>query len=121
MLVHSPVCDSMGYSYKWYYIFHSESLQKNFEIWYKNGQVIIKDSVTIPWQLGEEDVPFTHSWIDSDSAIVIGNASGGTDYMSSHEILHIGMTLRQIQSGWHYWNIVYQAEDSNFIYQVNAY
>jgi parallel beta-helix repeat protein len=112
LFVTSGLCDTTGESFKWTYIYQSADQQKNYEFWYKNGQIIKQDSVLMPWLLGEDFVPITKSWIDSDSAIVIADSRGGKEFREAFELQNIGMSLAQ--SGWLSWSVRYVSQDSIF-------
>ncbi|MFC2120037.1 right-handed parallel beta-helix repeat-containing protein, partial [Bacteroidota bacterium] len=105
ILVNSWNCDTLGDSHKWYYIYKSVSQQKDYEFWFNDGQVIERDSVSIPWMVGEGNQHITESWIDSDSAMVIAEGLGGKEFREEFEIENIEMSL--LQSTEPIWNIFY--------------
>lgn len=111
ILVNSWDCDTLGVSYKWYYIYKSESHQKNYEFWFHDGQVIERDSVSIPWMIGEGNQPITKSWIDSDSAMVVADGMGGKEFREEFEVLNIEMAF--LQPTEPIWNIIYIAQDTS--------
>jgi hypothetical protein len=120
IMVQSPVCDSLGDSYKWLYIYESETTGEQYEFWYKNGELIQQDSVTIPWEIPEDPNPITIQWIDSDSAMLLANQQGGSAFMQSNEMQTIDMRVVQETDGWLRWLITYWAEGANLNVTIDA-
>ncbi len=115
----SSRCDSTGLSYKWIYLYESPVEEEHYEIWYKNGELIVKDSVTVPLELGDEFKPFEASWIDSDSAMVLANDQEGTEFMQTDSLLYVEMKLVNL-SGWFFWEVSYWAEGSFLLLRIDA-
>jgi hypothetical protein len=112
-------CDSAGESYKWYYVYQSDGMQSRFEVWHKSGEILLKDTVSIPWDIDEADQPFTDPWMDSDAALMIANSLGGSDFMETSGLRHIDMRLTRRES-WFYWSVCYLSEDDVFCFDVDA-
>jgi len=102
------------------YIYESESQQDNYEFWVNDGNVATRESVSIPWLIREEYRPITKSWIDSDSAIVIANRQGGTEFINTTEFRKIDMYLFQNSEGFLFWEITYLAQDSMWGSNIDA-
>jgi len=118
LLAASWTCDTTGTTYEWTYIYESSSQMEKYEFRLINGKIIRQDSVRVGWMIPGDALPITDTWIDSDSAIVIAENQGGTEFRKIFDINTIEMSIMQTHSLE--WTVHYVSQDSIFTTYFDA-
>jgi hypothetical protein len=113
LAIWSWTCDTTGRSYKWYYIYQSSSQQTYYELWWRAGRIVQQDSLKWTWMLGENDLPITESWIDSDFALAIADERGGKEFRETNELATVEMFLTS--SDHVTWAVRYRSQDDTVL------
>ncbi len=107
----------------WMYFFKSESQQKLYEFWYQNGDILQQDPLTVQEGTVDQSMnPLPESWIDSDEALAVVEANGGSDFRGTYGDWRIGATL--LPPGSEYpgsvWLVMYGSESKDLVVVVDA-
>ncbi len=92
----SEEMDELGKAIQWIYFYYSESLD-SFNLILNMGPVIVSGGID---EASEGIIPLPASWIDSDAAMAVAEANGGSDFRAAYPDCEIGAILGFSMTGF---------------------